>query len=241
MATMVNTPRKKAELNSPSPYYEEFKGRNIEQMPLLIAAGMQPISFKQIWERRLEVIRSLDEAIKGNQPEEVIKAWQNLQSEWVYKRVDSGDGAVSHSSGSAKIALDALYLKLITPETQLRNGGVQLSDNYFKELDGELFTEAQVKRYFNKSLSKREVKRSPAWRALMREDHALLNEIADVAFAQVKERFGYKNKMMGIYLLRVPSEGADGRLWVAYGLYDGGGHVGRFCAEGARRKNRGHA
>src|SRR3989338_7939317 len=193
MATILDNPRTKAGLNDPSTsYYEGFLGSHNWQMPLLIDAGMTPISFKGVWQRRLEVIRRLKEALEMHEPEERIKAWESLQTEWVDTHIGSGDGAVRHSSGSAKIAPDANYLRLLTPETPLRNGSVRLSGGDFIRLYGEHFTPGQVERYFEKSLTREEVKESPVWRALMRGDQALLNHVADTAFAQAEERFPYR-------------------------------------------------
>ena len=193
------------QLNVPAPDFKEFYGRNTEQMPLLIGECRIPLSVVGLMNTRLEVL-------SRGVPEQVKLAWWD-------NYFDTGDGAVRHSDGRLKIVHDAQYLKLLTQGTKLVNGAVPFSDDFYRGLDGQEFTSADVEKYFNKSLSESEARTNPGWVALARGDKSLLSAVVDATFSQAKERLGYIGNMMGICHNTVSSEGAAGCLWLVAGLH----------------------
>ncbi len=218
------------QLNGPNELvdgYKEFYGPNNRQMPLLIAAGRTPLSAAGLMERRGEVLELLLSAARGIKYERFSDLAKNpktapfyeLLTVWFDNYFDTSDGAARHSNGRMKVAPDAPYLRLLTPETRLVNGAVNLSEGY-TTLAGEEFSKADVNKYCGMPLNRSNAKKNPIWLALARGDKALLDEFVNATFAQAKERFGYDGKMMGVYAPPVPTEGAAGRLWFVYRLYD---------------------
>ena len=51
-------------LNATREAYQEFYGRNVEQMPKLVADGRVPMNVSQLMQRRLDV-RNSDKAVKN--------------------------------------------------------------------------------------------------------------------------------------------------------------------------------
>lgn len=210
------------QLNGPNELvdgYKEFYGANNRQMPLLIGEGRTPLSAAGLMIRYLEVLR-----LHKNAPEELKPAYALLVSAWEDNYFDTGDGAARHSDGRMKVVPDAPYLRLLTPETRLVSGAVDLSDGY-EALAGEEFSKANVDKYCGRPLSRRDAKKNPVWLALA-GDKALLDELMNARFARAKGRFEYSRrnygKLMGISAPPVPyyDIGAAGRLWTVRKLGD---------------------
>ncbi len=195
--------------------FKEFYGANNRQMPLLLAEGRTLLSAAGLMSRYLEVLE-----LYRNAPEELKPAYESLVEVWEDNYFDLGDGAARHSDGRMKVVPDAPYLRLLTPETRLVNGAVDLSDVY-AALVGEEFSKANVEKYCGVALTRSDAKENPIWLALARGDKALLDAFVDACFSQAKKRFRYDGDMMGVYEPRVPKEGAAGRLWAVCGLSGG--------------------
>jgi len=80
-------------LNATPEAYKEFYGRNVEQMPKLIAEGRVPMNASQLMQRRLDY---------RNGPAEVKTAWMD-------NYFDTGDAVVYHPNGDVKIVLDSQH------------------------------------------------------------------------------------------------------------------------------------
>ena len=184
--------------------FKEFYGEANKQMPNLISDGRVPLSVAGLMRRRLKVL---------NRSSEVRESWWD-------NYFDTGDGAVRHSDGRLKIVHDAKYLRQLDPQTRLVGGAVPFSDGEYESLIGREFSKADVKKYCNKSLTREEVVKNPVWLQLAGDDKKLLKEYVFSVFAQVKKRFNYDGKMLGIYHSTVPNEGAAGRLWFMCRLDD---------------------
>lgn len=200
------------QLNDPgSDKYKEFYGPNNVQMPLLIGEGRTPLSVVGLMSRYLEVLK-----LHSSAPE-LKPAYALLAEAWGNNYFDTGDLAARHSDGRMKVAPDASYLLLITHETRLVNGAVDLSEGY-ADLAGYEFSKANVNEYCGMALDRSDAKMNPVWLALAGGDKTLLDEFVDARFAQEKERFRYDGKMMGVYAPPVPKEGVTGRLWTVFRL-----------------------
>ncbi len=167
-------------LNTAREAYKEFYGRNIEQMPKLIADGRVPMNVAQLMQKRLDV-RNSDEDVK---------------SAYMDNYFDTGDAVLYHPDGRVKIVLDSQTLREMTPESPRDNGALILGEDVYNALKGEEFKKGKLGKV-NESLSREDVKAHPVWKALAR-DQGLLNDYVDYIFSEGKQRFGY-DTTMGVY------------------------------------------
>ena len=161
--------------------FKEFYGKNVEQMPKLIAEGRTPMSVAQLMQRRLDV--------RG--------ASEDVKSAWMDNYFETGDAVVYHPDGRVKIVLDSQHLRDMTLESKIERGVLVLTRDAYDDLEGEEFEGRNFGKVCER-LSREEAKAHPVWRVLAREQ-ALLNEYADLIFAEGKERFGY-DTAMGVFL-----------------------------------------
>ena len=162
-------------LNDTKEIYREFYGRNIEQMPKLIADGRVPINVSQLMKRRLDVRNSDDE----------------VKSSYLDNYFDTGDAVVYHPDGRVKIVLDSQTLREITSQSELINGALVLTEEAYNTLQGEEFEKGKLGKV-NEGLSREDVKAHPIWKVLAR-DQKLLNDYADYIFTEGKQRFIFPN------------------------------------------------
>jgi len=205
-------------LNVPGKTYEEFYGRNIEQMPELIAGGMIPMSTAQLMQRRIG-LRNSDIEVKSS-----------YMDNWF----DTGDAVIYHPNGRVKIVLDSEDLRAMTPDTPRNYGALITNEDVYNALEGEEFKKGKLGKV-DKWLSKKQVKAHPVWKVLAR-DQALLDHHVDLVFAEVKEQFGH-DTAMGIFLSSVQGNTPEMRAWCVGRLMNGsyanggdglGNHNGRF-------------
>ena len=172
------------QLNEQRTHYKDFYGRNIEQMPKLLAEGRIPMSFADFMRKRLEVRNSSDSSLKGA---------------WIDNYFDSGDAMALDSSGKLKVDLDSKQLKAINPESKLSNGYLVLNDELYASIKAKELNPNAKGMIFGKDLTKRQVINHPVWNALSREDSKLLKDYSDIVFKDTKKRWKY-DKNMGVYL-----------------------------------------
>lgn len=196
-------------LNQTPETFKEFHGRNIEQMPLLIAEGRIPLSVNGLMQRRLDV----------------RNASNDVESFWMDNYFDTGDTVVYHPDGRVKIVLDSQYLREMTPETQRNSGGLIITPEQYDMMDGLEFKKGELGKVNDRLLMK-DVKSHPVWKVLAR-DSALLNDYVDYIFAEGKQRFGY-NTAMGVYPISAQRNTPEMRAWVVSRLENWSGVVGRF-------------
>ncbi|MDP3640781.1 MAG: hypothetical protein Q8R53_06320 [Nanoarchaeota archaeon] len=98
--------------------YQEFYGSLLQQMPILIARGLDPISVAGAIGRR------------ESAPADVIDEWRR-------NYIFTGDGAAYDGRNNAKIILNAALLREINSNTQLINGARILSNDQWEELHGD--------------------------------------------------------------------------------------------------------
>jgi len=144
-------------------------------MPQIIKAGFMPISIADLMRAILESV---------NKPKQ--------KKFWLNGCFDTGDG-VAYYKDKIKIVPDAKTLREIQPdtsETTFSYGGLLRTLEQYKALEGEEFLIDYNSREHLKRMTKLEVKSSPIWKALARDNH-LLSEYADFIFAEVRQ--GYDN------------------------------------------------
>jgi len=189
-------------LNATGEAFQEFYGRNTEQMPKLIADGRVPMSVAGLMQRRLDV-RNADGDVKSSYTDNYF---------------DTGDAVVYHSDGRVKIVLDSQDLREMTPDTPRNGGALILGEDVYNALEGEEFKKGKLGKTEG-WMSKADVKAHPVWKALAR-GQVLLDDYADYIFAEGKERFSY-DAAMGIFLRSADGNTLEMRAWFVDGLENG--------------------
>lgn len=184
--------------------YVEFYGRKTYQMPLLIKQGRIPMSVLGLMQRRLEVT-NLDNL--------------ELKSAWHDNYFDTGDGCSRDTNGNIKVVYDSKDLKQLNYQTKLVDIGMALEADQYKALEGSEFKAKDLDKYTGKPLTKNEVLENPIWLALARDTN-LLKEYADMVFSEIKSRFNYDNKNMGLYVPLVAKQPIM-QLWTVYSSFEG--------------------
>ncbi len=161
--------------------YTEFYGTNKGQMPLLVKAGLVPMSVAQLMQRRVAVLG--DKALKAT---------------WFDNYFDTGD-AIAYKDDKVKVVLDAAALRKMSARSELSTGALILPDGVYETLEGPEFTRDELTRLgIDKSLSQTKVREHPVWQALAR-DQAVLDEYAGALFREAKTRYNY-DENMGLYV-----------------------------------------
>lgn len=169
-------------LNLTGEAFRDFYGRNVVQMPKLIADNRVPMNIAQLMQRRLELRNSNNLEVK---------------SYWTHNYFDTGDSVIYHPDGRVKIDLDSQKLKDMTSESNRKDGALILTEDTYKVLEGVEFKKGKLGKV-NESLTLADAKSHPIWKVLAR-NQVLLNDYADYIFTDGKQRFGY-DIAMGIYL-----------------------------------------
>ena len=208
-------------LNATREAYQEFYGRNVEQMPKLIADGRVPMNTAQLMQRRLDVINS-DAKVK---------------SSYMDNYFDTGDAVVYHPDGRVKIVLDSETLREMTPDTRRVGGALLLTEDVYNALEGEEFKKGKLGKV-NDWMSREDVKAHPVWKVLAR-DQALLNDYTDFIFGEYQPRFAKDSdlddlKLMGIYPGFANGTAPEMRAWYVRGLEDRSVAVGWGYLDGDR-------
>lgn len=172
--------------------FKEFYGRNVEQMPLLVSEGRTPLSVAGLMQRRLET----------------RNASNDIKPSWMDNYSDTGDAFAYHPDGRVKIVLDSQTLREMTSESKRNGGALILGEDVYNALQEEEFKKGELGK-LETSLSAKDVKSHPVWRALAR-DQSLLNEYTDLIFSEAKQRFRYDSNM-GIYLDSAQGESPEMR------------------------------
>lgn len=195
-------------LNPTREAYQEFYGKNVEQMPKLIADGRVPMNVSQLMQKRLDV-RSSDAEVK---------------SSYIDNYFDTGDAVAYHPDGRVKIVLDSQTLRDMTPESHRNGGALVLTEDVYNALQGEEFKKGKLGKV-NDGLSRADVRAHPVWKALAR-NQGLLNDYTDFIFGEYQPRFAKDSalddlKLMGIYPGSANGTAPEMRAWFVGGL--GGG------------------
>ena len=187
-------------LNTAREAYQEFYGRNVEQMPRLIADGRVPMNVSQLMQRQLDVRNS--EA--------------DVKSSYLDNYFDTGDAVFYHPDGRVKIVLDSQTLREITPESPRNSGALVLTEDVYNSLQGEEFKSGKLGKT-GVPLSRAGVKAHPVWKVLAR-DQRLLNDSVDFIFGEYQRRFAKDSHLddiraMGVYLSSAQGKTPEMRAW----------------------------
>src|SRR3989344_1077660 len=143
------------QLNEQVVPYQEFYGRNTEQMPMLIKSSRVPMSSAGLMDRRLEV---RDERFS-----------QRVRSDLHDGYFDTGDGVLYHPDGKVKNVPDAQALRGINAQSRLSDGALVLPAGAYEAAQGAEFTKEDLKKIMQDSLTRDGAKSNPVWQALARD------------------------------------------------------------------------
>lgn len=152
-------------LNNEEQKYKEFFGKTTEQMPKLLAEGRKPMTMYDLMKKRVEVIGT------------------DIEDDWWNNYFDTCDGVVVNKDGRVKIVREAKFILELTPDTELKYGAVEISDEDFEKLEGLELTPKEVEKYANKWLTKEEVMKNKIWLYFVKDDKELLKKYTDKVFA----------------------------------------------------------
>ncbi len=175
--------------------HDEYPGRNIDQMPLLVKDNRVPISVAGLMQRRLEVL-------KPGFSQEVRDNWWNSY-------FDTGDAPAYHPDGRVKVVLDADDLRTMNSQSALLKDGLLLPEGRYENLSGLELTAGEIKKY-GRLMNREQAREDPVWTFLAR-DTGLLVAYVDSVFYLAKQRYGY-DEAMGIYFGQT-QEKPIMRLW----------------------------
>jgi hypothetical protein len=154
---------------------KEFCGKNIEQMPLLIAEGRVPMSVADLMKRRLET----------------------KKNSYIEQGFDTGDAVIYHPDGRIKIVLDSEHLRNMSLNSSGNGKALIIGEDVYKALEGEEFNRKNIG-IIDEDLSREDAKTHPVWKVLAR-DQNLLNDYADFIFSRRKRHYA-DNLAMGVYI-----------------------------------------
>jgi len=180
----------------------EFHGRNVDQMPLLIAESRVPMSVAGLMKRRLD----------------------SQRSDWRENYFDVSDGVAYHPDRKRfKVVLDAQLLRVMTANSKLNDGALVLADGVYEDLEGQEFTRKELEGITGRHLTPDEVKAHPIWQVLAR-DNDLLKSYTDATFEEMNRRW-HNDTGMAVY----PGDGMKSpimRAWYVDSLNDGSDALG---------------
>ena len=233
MALQLNEPVMARKNNVPFPL--EGIGKNIDQMPKLLADNRYPLPFASSMKLKLrafDLYASVLENPAQYTPEYRAEVASFFKDAWS-NYADTGDAIFLRPDGKARISLvnpqtarDSEFLKLINPknEKNLSDGAIVLPDGMYDSVDKRLeFDKAEIGRLTDKQYSGEGALDNRVWRVLARnpnevpkefaEDPELLKTFTKAVNYLSAVAFGY-NQNMGIYTSN-PQDAETGRLWFA--------------------------
>ena len=145
--------------------YQPFPGKVIEQMPILLADGREPVSTAHTADRRLYA------------DEEVRPKWRN-------NYVFTGDAPVYNGEGEVKLVLDSQDLREVNPQSSLypNTGALVLSPSRWKALRGKKvmpLSQKDLQELNGKGYTRQTAKQSDVWRFILRSKKRQ-NDYADL-------------------------------------------------------------
>lgn len=183
--------------------YQPFEAqRYTSAMQALVSSGHTPANTAELMRLRLEGLLSPN---KGQ------------RQFWADKVFDTCDGIIAHH-GEVLIVPDTKLLMAVDETTVLADGALPIGADHYHDLSqgSEHIPLTLLARHgINRHLEKREVYDHPGWLALARGDKPLVRELADHAFAYIKEKFGY-DTTMGFY---VPAQSDAPQMIAAFLSY----------------------
>ena len=201
--------------------YREFYGRNIDQMPLLVADRRTPLSVEGLIDLRFEAL-ALEDGVDDE-----------FKAAYVNNYFDTGDAVLYHPDGRIKIVYDSQALREMNSDSKLVDGALVLGNDAY-DVEGWEFKPSELANMANgRALTLQEARTHPLWQVLARGKQDKLDNYTGRIFKAAKERFGY-DQNMGIYLGSATKEKVTVRSWYVIRLddrssADGGDNLDSSC------------
>ncbi len=191
------------QLDGPTVHTTYF-GKNIEQMPKLLAEGKEPMSVAHLMEKRLNARQ------KGINQEQHDAWWDNYfdTADLWLRHPDKGGKVVPYSAQ----VLDFLQQHL-NPETKLVDYAIPLPDGLFEAVDGLELKTSEIEKIHSRGYTPREAKKSDVWKVLAQSQKRLDNYV-DAVVAETSK----KQDLMNLYFGNA-SMVPTGRLWCVGSWY----------------------
>ena len=179
-----------------------YNGRNIDQMPKLLAGGKEPMSIAHLMEQR---IAAREEGISPAQ-----------HNDWWNNYFDNADLSLRHPDKGVKVVLYSAqvlnFLKeYVKPDTKLVDNAVPLPDGFFEAMEGLVLTPRQVEQLHERGYTPKEAKKSEFWQTVAQSQQRLNNYVDAVV-----EETGGERDLMNISFSPVPAV-PTGQLWYVGG------------------------
>ena len=205
--------------------FKEFYGKITDQMPKFMEENRKLVN-----ECKGPLVL-LNTAGLMKRKVEVLTASEEIRDAWWNNYFDTGDAIIYHPDGKFKIVLNAEFMKELNPQSKLKGKALILPEGIYGKVEGKEFTTKEVDKYGimvgTLLLSRYEAKNNPIWKALAREDQALLDAYVDAVFTQTQEQYGYEKPMMGIGVSQ-PRGLTVGRLWSIFSFDDHSFAMGNY-------------
>ncbi|MEK6855069.1 MAG: hypothetical protein AABX73_02500, partial [Nanoarchaeota archaeon] len=209
--------------------FKAYGGRNINQMPLMLAQGVVPFSVAGFMRNRYGIMGQFGDIYADTSD---LVAYGGRKDSDQVKMILTVDNQGQITDNGRKV------LELINPAQERSSGAIVLSDALYDRFNDSSvisLSRKDLKKYgLNGNLTEAQVLNHPGWRVLLRhpdavpdefaEDKGFMQEAVGRTFAEMNKRHGY-TEGMGFYLDK-SEKSAKLRAWVVDGL------VGRSYARG---------
>ena len=184
--------------------FKTYNGRNIDQMPLMLAEGVVPLPVFGFMQNREGIVEQFGD-IYVDTSDLVAYGGKGASDEIKMVLTVDNQGRITEDGRKA--------LGLINPLQERDSGALVLNDKVYGGFNGAgvvLLSRNDMDKYvINKSLTETQVLNHPGWRVLLRYpdavpdefayDKGLMQEIVGRTFAEMKKRHTY-TEGMGFYL-----------------------------------------
>lgn len=216
--------------------YKAYGGRNVGQMPLMLAQGVVPLPASEFMSNREAIIGQFGD-IYADTSDLVAYGGKRASDEIRLIMTVDNQGRITDSGRKA--------LELISPAQERSSGAIVLSDELYDGFNGAnvvTLSRKDLKKYgVDKNLTKAQVLNHSGWRVLLRHpdavpaefayDKGFMQEVVGKTFAEMNKRHSY-TEGMGFYP-DASEKNAKLRAWVVYGLES------RSVADGRRNLDSG--
>lgn len=191
----------------------------ISQMPLAVANGGRPINYAEVMINR-------------------VFTSGEVQGNWRFNCIDTGDGCEIHSDESFVVVLDDPRLRVVNSQTVLNERGALLVDESYS-VKGVKFSKRDREIFTGKYQIEKQAKENKVLFELARQNQSLLDQTVEAAFKYLKDTYDVIEGMAVI--LPDAWDVSELRAWGA-GRFCSSGYYGRSSARGdCSRDNVGYA
>ena len=211
--------------------YQAYSGRNVDQMPIMLARGVVPLTSAGFFQNREAIMEQLGDVYIDTS--DLVAYGGKKQSDEI-KMILTVDNQGKITENGRK------SLELISPSQERTNGAIVLSNEFYDGLNHSgvvPLSRKDLKKYgIDGDLTEAQVLNHPVWKVLLRHpdavpaefayDTGFMQETVSRTFAEMNKRHNY-TKGMGVY--PDSSEKAPKlRAWYVDGLRYGSGAYGRI-------------